>query len=179
MIGFDNNGFILGIKSLKTIHPSMELVNLGLLTLLNIQKLRNHILLLKYDQKHRLKEKKRLYYLIVNIFKKYNNEQSFKSNLSAWELYDYLNENSSNLGFPWNSPLNFIFLLIDKIIFELKKMIKKSQKNKNKNQNMINEWQSSLKLFENLFKGIIHITRKNHSLFDDNKVENTIVRIFK
>lgn len=71
-----------------------------------------------------------MFWMVVDLFKKYFNPVSFRSSIAPLELYDYLNEHKSKTGFPFNSPLDFVYVLLHLVNKELAKINKKSKAQK-------------------------------------------------
>ena len=129
-MGFDNNGYLLGLMPLKPIHSSMRLVNLGLLVMLHLIPLRDQFLFTSRPKQQGFKIKRSLYDIIGELFKRYYNPRSFKSSLAAWQLYNFLIADKDKFGFPYESPLQFIFVVVDRVIAELRRKLKKNSKKK-------------------------------------------------
>lgn len=74
------------------------------------------------------KKKHSVLRMLSELFKKYFNPRSFRSSIAPLELYDYLNEKRHKTGFPFQTPLEFVFMCVHLVQRELAKKRRRHQK---------------------------------------------------
>ena len=86
------------------------------------------MLLTDFGNGTKLKDKKGLFLILAQIFKKYYNGQSFKSKITPFELYEFLNKRKDNFGFPFKTPNQFLFFALKRMDVELKRITKQMKR---------------------------------------------------
>jgi hypothetical protein len=92
------------------------------------------------------KKSESVFWMIIQLFKNYFNPVSFRSSIAPLQFYDYLNEHKGKTGFPFKSPLDFIYMCIHLMTRELAKMESRFMKKVKKKMKKQDEGDIKLKV---------------------------------